>query len=189
MSLEKFNKNRDNHKFNLLAFVHALVDRVVHKEDTNEKEFFNSDRSRKWVFYKWNWGEGDESGQLNAALEVSINGSWATLMKGMMRWDQEGGTPDYGLEVSGINTNNNVSVIWYDAGSGGKKRWSGMEVSYARDQTQKDEVLRLLRESGVVDEAELPEYVDFESTLKLFIDQANKLDFTTPRLIQKKLIK
>jgi hypothetical protein len=184
MSLESFRAPKRNSPSFFRRFRQA-IDNLVGTEEPNEREVFSPDGNRKWVFFKWKWGEDAQSGQLNAALVVRIGDSWVGLMQGMMRWDGED-EPEYGLEVSGVNANGQNRTYYYDNSTGGRKRFSGM-TGKPMGISSEDARLAMLDE-GVLAESELPEHVDFETTIKLFLGQAGNLDFSTPILVEKPLI-
>ncbi len=185
MSIEGFNGPKRK-GVSLFKGLRRAIDRLASREESNEREVFSSDGSRKWVFYKWEWGEGVKSGQLNAALVVRIGDSWVGLMRGMMRWE-ENDEPRYGLEVSGVSSTGQDKMYYYDHSTGGYKRFSGMTANPMG--ISSSEAMVAMLEEGILQEAALPEYVDFEATIKLFLDQARRLDFSTPALIEKPLLR
>lgn len=188
MSIEKFDpKSLMPTKTTLLE--RALSIFVKTKEAPSHLEFYNKDKTRRYEFYEWK--EGDNFRQLNVALEYKIGWSWGTIMKAMTRWeDQE--EQAFGIEVEGLTVREDMcelATYWYDHSSGGKKHFSGM---WGRPMGVPDDIVeakKIVQELGFPSEKNLPEYIDFEGTIKQFMLKAKRLDFSNPTLIAKPLIK
>lgn len=184
MNLEIFSSSNKKGK-STRNFLRNTLGLIKSKEELTNKEIFNNDGSRKWIFYKWQWGENEQSGQLNAALAVKISNGWSTLMKGMMRWENDT-EPIYGLEISGVTEDGLEKIYYFDEKTGGKKRFSGTTTSIVG--VYGDEARSLLLKDGIKKDQDLPEFVDFEKTVTLFLEQAKNLDFSNPKIIEKGLL-
>ncbi len=186
MTLEKIFPQPPNKKTRK-GILPKIVEILSHREEkeTKEREFYNQDKTRKWIFYKWYW-DAKQSGQVNAALLMRVGISWSVLMQGMMRWEGDE-PPLYAIEVAGIKAGGVEAHYYYESDTGGQKTPAGM-WSHAMG-IENEEITKLLYSAGLSEEAKLPEYIDFDKTMAQFLHQAKNLDFSTPQLIGKPLIK
>lgn len=150
-----------------------------------DREFYNSDKTRKFVFYEWR-GE-DNFRQLNIHLCIKIGHEWANAMGVMTRWsDKE--EKLFGLELDAIT--DDFPMPWerfyYDHYTGGLKRKAGMWASSV--ERLPDDERKMAESLGFIHASKLPQFVDFEKTAKEFMLQAKRLDFSNPVLYPKELL-
>lgn len=188
MSIEKFDPNSlmPQKKASLLDRARALL--VKRKDAPVSREFYSKDGRSRFEFYEWR--DGDLSRQLNIALQYKIGPlSWGGIMKAMTRWEGKN-EQAFAVEVEVLTDNAEMcelATYLYERSTGGKKMFMGewgrpMEVTTEGGKSE-------VRQLGFLDEKTLPEYIDFEGTIQHFLLQARRLDFSTPVLIEKPLMK
>ncbi len=186
MSIEKFLPDEVVHG-SVGKFLNRIKNSLVKKESPPvNKEFYNSDRSRRFEFYEWR-GE-DNFRQLNIRLSIKFGNGWTSTMAVMTRWSNSQ-EQLYGLELEALTQDSHWpwELFYYDHHTGGLKRKAGMWAS-SMDQSADEE--RTMAESlGFTYASKLPQFVDFEKTAKEFMLQAKKLDFSMPVIYPKELLK
>ena len=186
MNIEKFLPKEMSLR-GFAPFLDRIKKSLVKKETPPvNKEFYNSDKSRRFVFDE---GRGEDNfRQLDIRLIVKVGDGWARAMSVMTRWS---GKEEqlFGLELEAITIDSPTpwEFFYYDYHTGGLKRkariWANSMERSADDERKMAESL------GFVYASELPLFVDFEKTARQFMLQAKNLDFSNPVLYPKELLK
>lgn len=189
MSIEKFDFKSILPQKKSGIFDRFLAVFAKPKEAPTYLEFYNSDKTRRYSFYEWR--DEDISRQLNVSLQYKVGWSWCEIMKAMTRWEGQE-EQAFAVEVEALTENTamcEVAAYLYDLSTGGQKMFTGMWGRPMGVPDDVSEAKKIVIELGFPLEKSLPEYIDFEGTIKQFMLKAKKLDFSNPELIAKSLIK